>query len=63
LIGTPVILNDDTTIKHQRRSGNSPPAQNPLGKLITRSGSGALTIAGPQVHGPNSSLAIVSVER
>ncbi|HEV8379229.1 MAG TPA: CAP domain-containing protein, partial [Tepidisphaeraceae bacterium] len=59
-IATPVILNDGTTINISGDLALTGGLQNPLGKTITRSGSGTLHIAGPQAHAPNSLLAITS---
>jgi uncharacterized protein YkwD len=59
-ISTPLILNDDTNINISGDLSLTGALQNPLGKTITRSGSGTLRIAGPQTHAPNSNLSITS---
>jgi len=59
-IATPLIVNDDTAINISGDLALTGGLQNPLGKTITRSGSGTLRIAGPQSHAANSNLAISS---
>jgi uncharacterized protein YkwD len=59
-INTPVIVNDDTAINISGGLALTGGLQNPLGKTITRAGSGTLSIAGPQAHAAGSMLAITS---